>query len=144
MVVNKENCTAKVEPLFHFGTETLNVPPAGSRLGVADCGCSCCSCCGGDVACEAPPPQPIPDTTNSPELGDDRTGDGHRRKSHCKHSGERKLQIPNAGGLLHANGDSHRDRGGIKQVVAVERDLVDAGCELAGARYVNLLTTDHS
>ena len=81
---------------------------------------------------------------NSPELGDDRTGDGHRRKSHCKHSGERKLQIPNAGGLLHANGDSHRDRSGIKQVVAVERDLADSGCELAGARYVNLLTTDHS
>jgi len=35
-------------------------------------------------------------------------------------------------------------RSGIKQVVAVERDLADAGCELAGARYVNLLTTDHS
>ena len=55
-----------------------------------------------------------------------------------------KLQIPNTSGLLHANGDSHRDRGGIKQVVAVERELVDAGCELAGARYVNLLTIDHS
>ena len=38
-------------------------------------------------------------------------------------------------GLLHTNRDSHGDRGGIKQIVAVERDITDAGRELARTRF---------
>ncbi len=81
---------------------------------------------------------------NFRELRDHGTGDGHRRESHSKLGGKCKLQIPNAGGLVHANRDSHGDRGGIKQVVAAERHLADAGRELTGTRYTNLPTTDHS
>jgi hypothetical protein len=81
--------------------------------------------------------------SNFRELGNDGASESHRRESHRKHGGERELQIPNACRLFHANGYSHGDCGGVKQIVAVERDLADAGRELAVARYsISLTITD--
>jgi hypothetical protein len=67
---------------------------------------------------------------NFSEPGDCGAGDSHRRESHGKHSGRRELQVQNAIGHLHPDRDSHGDCGGIKQVVANERDLADTGREL--------------
>ena len=58
-------------------------------------------------------------------------------ESHCKHSGKRELQVQNASGDLRDHGYSHGDCGGIRQGMAVERHLADAGRELARG-YVTL------